>query len=226
MVYCEHCGAQHQDSDKFCSKCGFNLGDSVVVSAQDDLMSSPPKREIVYSPPVLTSQPRFINAHDSQPVARPNRVVSRPRRSSRSGWILGFAFLGIAFVFSAILLWSVIGINVGSCPFSDMGNNMGDFGNQMGDFGSRLGDFFGGLGDRLGDFFDGFGAKMDGFGDRMDGLGDRLDGIGDSIDSRINMSFPLTILSALSSIFFVGFIVVVIAFFVSRSRRQYNEESA
>ncbi len=221
MMYCANCGKEAHDSDKFCSKCGFNLGDSVVIPAQDELMSSPPKQEIVYSPPELTSQPRFINAHEV-PVSQPRRVVSRPRKSSHSGWILGFAFLGIAFVFSFVLLWSVIGIDIGSCPFSDMGTDMGDFGNRMGDFGDRIGEFFGGFGDRLGDFFDGFGDKMDGFGDRMDGFGDRMDDFGDSFDSRINMSFPLTILSALSSVFFVGFIIVVVAFFISRSRRSHQ----
>ena len=222
MVYCELCGKKQQDSDKFCSKCGFNLGDSVVVPAKDELMSTPPKKEIVYSPPELTSQPRFINAHEVQ-VTQPSRAVRRPRGSSRSGWILGFAFIGVAFVFSVVLLWSVIGIDLGSCPFPDMDIQMGGFEESMDGFGDRIGEFFGGFGDRLGDFFDGFGESMDGFGDRMDGFGDRMDGFGDSFDSSFNMSFPLTILSALSSIFFVGFIIIVIAFFVSRSRRQYNE---
>jgi hypothetical protein len=215
MVYCEHCGTKHQKTDNFCSKCGFNLRDSVVVPAKADLMPVQPKQKVEYQPPELTSQPRFISPQESRSLSRVTRSVSRSSRSSRSGWILGFAFLGIAFVFSFILLWAVIGIDM-SCPFSDFGRDMGNLGATLGTTFGGLGERLGDLGGRLGEIFGNFGNEI---GNTFDGFGDR---ISDSFDHSVSFSLPLTILSIFGRLFFVGFLVFVIIFFVSRSRQRHQ----
>jgi len=217
MVYCELCGSKHEESDKFCSKCGFNLHGNVVVPPQEDLMSSPPKSQVEFSSPGLLSKPRFVSPHDSRSVP-PNsrfggRRHGRPGRSGpkHTGWILGFAFLGIALVFSFVLLGSVIGSGHGG-PFSSFGDRMGDFGGScgdffggfgetMGDFGGRIGDFFGGIGGHLGDTFGGFG-----------------DSIGDSFDNNPEFGVPLFILNIFGRLFLLGFCLFVVIFFVSRHR--------
>ena len=143
MVYCEHCGSKHEESDKFCSKCGFDLHVNVKIPPQEDLMSSPPKSTVEFSSPGLLSKPRFVSSHDVETVSHSGRSVCRSPRTKHSGWILGFAFLGIAFVFSFVLLWSVIG-NGHVEPFSSIGD-------RLGDFGGSCGDFFGSIGERFGD---------------------------------------------------------------------------
>ena len=221
MVYCELCGSKHEESDKFCSKCGFNLHGNVVVPPQEDLMSSPPKSQVEFTSPGLLSKPRFVSPHDSRSVP-PNtrfggRCHGRHGRHGRkhSGWILGFAFLGIALVFSFVLLWSVIG-NGHVEPFSS-------FGDRLGDFGGSCGEFFGSIGERFGDFGSRLGESLGSLGGD---LGDFFSGFGDDFSFSFNESpqfaVPLTILSIFGRLFFFGFCLFVIIFFVSRYRARHR----
>ncbi len=218
MVYCELCGSKHEESDKFCSKCGFDLHGNVVIPPQAELMSSPPKSTVEFSSPGLLSKPRFVSPHDSRSVPPNTRFGGRCHgRHGRkhSGWILGFAFLGIAFIFSFVLLWSVIG-NGHVEPFSSFGDRMGDlggrlgdffggFGETMGDFGGRVGDFFGGIGGHLGDVFGDFG-----------------DDLGNTFNDNPQLAVPLTILNIFGRLFLVGFCLFVVIFFVSRHRARHR----
>ena len=215
MVYCELCGSKHEESAKFCSKCGFDLHSNVIIPPQDDLMSSPPKSQVEYSSPGLLSKPRFVSPHDSRSVPPNPRVGCKRIGVKHSGWILGFAFLGIAFVFSFFLLSSVIG-NGHVEPFSSFGDRMGDFGGRlgdffggfgetMGDFGSRLGDFFGGIGGHLGDVFGDFGVDL-----------------GNIFNDNPQLAVPLTILNIFGRLFFLGFFLFVVIFFVSRHRARHR----
>ena len=163
---CPNCGFSNEADSRFCSQCGFQLP-SVVSRPPSQLAPPSPKVESSSSPIRSSSKPVvFVSKGSRRHRLFPSRRPSRPCRRQHSGWLMGFVFLGIGFIFVVFLLMPLfLGISYNSAvDWSDFGTSMGHMGSSLGDFfgslGSSIGDFFGGLGDRLGSFFGGFGDSV------------------------------------------------------------------
>ena len=71
--------------------------------------------------------------------------------------------------------------------------------------------------------FSSFGESMDGFGSSLgDFFSDFGDDLGNTFDGNPQLAVPLTILSIFGRLFFLGFCLFVVIFFVSRYRARHR----
>ena len=188
-VTCPNCGLSNETDSRFCSQCGFQLPAVDSRSPSEFIPPSSPVKPT--SSPTRPSEKQvvFVSKGSRYRHRSHSRGYSRPCRRQHSGWIMGFVFLGIGFLFVVFLLVPLFfGISYNSVT------DWSDFGTSMGHMGSDLGEFFGNFGERIGDFFG--------------GLGDR---IGDSFDHGFSFSFlPVFFLSLFPLLFLVVGIIVIL----------------